>query len=65
MVQNQHLKNPLSHHGDISQQLELMLNSPDFRATPTQVAFLKYVVAQTLAGNAGQIKAYTVATEVF
>ncbi len=53
------------HHEAISRQLEHMLNSPSFRATPMQIALLRYVVAQTLAGNADQIKAYTVATEVF
>jgi len=41
------------------------LDSPDFRATPMQIALFKYVVDQTLADNADQIKAYTVATEVF
>jgi TolB-like protein len=42
-----------------------MLASPDFNATPQQIALLKYVVNQTLAGNADSIKGYTVATEVF
>jgi adenylate cyclase len=42
-----------------------MLASPDFTATPQQSALLKYVVKQTLAGNASEIKGYTVATEVF
>jgi TolB-like protein/Tfp pilus assembly protein PilF len=49
----------------ISSQLELMLGSPDFNATPQQRALLEYVVNQTLAGNDDQIKGYTVATEVF
>ena len=49
----------------ISRQLERMLASPDFKATPQQVALLRYVVNQTLAGNSSQIKGYTVATEVF
>ena len=49
----------------ISLQLERILNSPDFRASPQQIAFLKFVVFQTLAGNASVIKGYTVATEVF
>jgi TolB-like protein len=42
-----------------------MLASPDLNATPQQSALLKYVVNQTLAGNADRIKGYTVATEVF
>jgi adenylate cyclase len=49
----------------ISHQLERMLGSPDFRATPQQTAFFKFVVNQTLDGKADQIKGYTVATEVF
>ncbi len=42
-----------------------MLSSPDFHATPQQIALLKFVVNQTLAGNAHEIKGYTVATRVF
>lgn len=49
----------------ISHQLDVMLARPDFNATPQQVALLKYVVNQSLAGNADRIKGYTVATEVF
>ena len=52
-------------HEEISRQLEHMLESQDFKATPTQVAFLQYVVDQTLAGNGSHIMGYTVATEVF
>jgi len=50
---------------EIARQLERILTSPDFTATPQQIALLEYVVNQTLAGNADQIKGYTVATEVF
>ena len=49
----------------ISHQLDRMLSSPDFRATPQQTKFFRYVVTQTLDGKADQIKGYTVATEVF
>ena len=49
----------------ISRQLERMLASADFQATPQQIALLKYVVNQSMAGNASYIKGYTVATEVF
>ena len=49
----------------ISHQLDRMLGSPDFRATPQQTAFFKFVVNQTLDGKADKIKGYTVATEVF
>jgi TolB-like protein len=50
---------------DISRQIQRMLDSPDFTASPQQVVLLKYVVNQTLAGNADSIKGYTVATEAF
>jgi hypothetical protein len=50
---------------EISRQLERMLSSQDFHASPQQSAFLKFIVNQTLAGNANRIKGYTVATEVF
>ena len=50
---------------DITRQLERILDSPDFKATPQQTALLRYVVNQTLAGNAYRIKGYIVATEVF
>ncbi len=50
---------------DINHQLEAILASPDFTATPQQVCLLRYVVEQTLAGNAESIKGYTIATEVF
>jgi adenylate cyclase len=59
-----HKSSPPSHEV-ISHQLERMLGSPDLNATPQQSALLKYVVNQTLAGNADTIKGYTVATEVF
>jgi len=49
----------------IREQLDRILNSPEFKATNTQKAFLKYVVEKKLAGQAAGIKGYTVATEVF
>jgi hypothetical protein len=49
----------------ISDQIELIFASPDFDATPQQVAVLKFVVNHTLAGKGGEIKDYTVATGVF
>ena len=52
-------------HDEIRSTLEHILASPDFKGTPQQVALLRYVVAQTLAGNSDRIKGYTVATEVF
>jgi adenylate cyclase len=49
----------------ISNQLELILASPDLNATQQQIAFLKFVVNQTLAGKGREINDHTVATEVF
>jgi adenylate cyclase len=65
MMKDQCLQLSLASEDDITCQLERMLANPDFDATPQQTAFLKYVVNQTLAGNADRIKGYTVATEVF
>lgn len=48
----------------IERQVEQMLTSPDFKATPQQTALFRYVVNQTLSGKASRIKGYTVATEV-
>jgi adenylate cyclase len=49
----------------VNAQMERILNSPEFKATDAQRAFLQYVVEKTLAGHADAIKGYTVATEVF
>ena len=49
----------------IFRQLERLLSSPDFHASPQQINFLNFVVKKTLDGNAGKIKGYTIATEVF
>ena len=53
MMQGQYPKSSPPSHEAISHQLELLLASPDFTATPQQIAFLEYVVNQTLADNAG------------
>ena len=63
MVQEPHV--PSSNKDEISHQLERMLTSSDFHATPQQVALLKFVVNQTLAGKASEINGYTVATQAF
>ncbi len=49
----------------ITRQLERMLSNPEFRVTPNQAAFLRFVVERTIAGEGSRIKAYTIATEVF
>lgn len=46
-------------------QMGRILNSPEFKATDAQRAFLQYVVEKKLSGHADEIKGYTVATEVF
>ena len=46
-------------------QLDRILTSVEFDATPREQSFLKYVVGETLDGRASRIKAYTIAVEVF
>jgi adenylate cyclase len=48
----------------VNAQMERILNSPEFKATDAQRAFLQYVAEKTLAGHADAIKGYTIATEV-
>ncbi len=52
-------------HRQILQQLEKILSSAEFYATEQQKNFLIFVVKESLAGRADQIKGYTVATQVF
>ena len=51
--------------GAVRKQMTRVLNSSEFNGTDAQRAFLEYVVDKTLAGQADEIKGYTVATEVF
>ena len=57
-------KLPASHEA-VHRQLERITTSPEFKATPNQMAFLKFVVNQALADKAHTIRGYTVATKVF
>lgn len=50
---------------DIRRELARILASPNFDASERNRHFLSYVVEEALAGRAGRIKAYSVATEVF
>jgi len=50
---------------DVEAQLKRILKSSYFKATRMQRKFLKFVVNETLVGNAYQIKGYTVAIQVF
>jgi hypothetical protein len=52
-------------HDAITDQLELILNSPDFDANQRQKGILKYIVKQSLAGTAREITDADLATEVF
>jgi adenylate cyclase len=49
---------------DIRQQLEKILVSPPFVNSANLRNFLKFIVEKTLAGEAAEIKGYTVATQV-
>ena len=49
----------------IRRQLQQILASKTFQATEAQKAFLAFVVKKTLSGKSGEIKGYTVATQVF
>lgn len=49
----------------IRQQVERILSSSDFRATPRRREFLKYVVAEQEAGRLGGLKGYSIAVAVY
>ena len=49
----------------IREQLDLLVRDEVFRSSKRSVAFLKYVVEQTLNGSADQIKERTIGVEVF
>jgi adenylate cyclase len=49
----------------VQRQLRRILASPEFHATRRQREFLHFVVTETIAGRAQEIKAFTVATRVF
>lgn len=50
---------------EIRDQLERMLASQTFAASPRLRTFLRYVVDRTLAGEAGQLKEYAIGADVF
>jgi len=49
----------------IRNQLERILDSAEFKASDKQRKFLSFVVDETLAGRASQLKGYTVAVAVY
>ena len=64
-MKTQNPKPPPPTSEQISGQLQRMLASPDFQASPQQIAFLKLIVERTLAGKARKLDDSTVAGEVF
>jgi tetratricopeptide (TPR) repeat protein len=50
---------------EIREQLDRIIESSAFETSQRNRRFLRYVVEETLAGRAGRIKAYSVATVVF
>lgn len=48
---------------EVVESLEAVLQDAKFAAAPQMSAFLRFVVIQTLDGNADRIKAYTVAVD--
>ena len=52
-------------HKAIKDQMELVLDSPDFQASPRLKKFFRFLVEEALAGRASQLKGYTIATTVF
>lgn len=51
--------------GRVREQLDLLINDIAFRSSKRSVAFLRYVVNQTLNGSADQLKERTIGVEVF
>lgn len=49
----------------VRQQLDKITSSPEFHATRQQRDFLVFVVMETLAGRAEDLKGYSIATQVF
>ena len=64
MPMNQQQKSPPSDE-EILRQLERILSSRDFHASPGLVSFIKFIVNRTLACKAPKIQNDTVAAEVF
>ncbi len=51
--------------GAIDEQVDRICKSPEFAANQRRKAFLRFVVAETLAGRADRLKGYTIALSVF
>jgi adenylate cyclase len=46
-------------------QMERVLSADGFKRSPRMAGFLRFVVSETLAGNADRLKEYVIAVEVF
>ncbi len=46
----------------VTDELNRMLSHGEFKVTPAQEAFLRYVVEKAIAGKTSRIEAYTIAT---
>ena len=57
--------NVLPSSDEVTRHLELLQACVELRALPSELALLNYLVDQTLAGKVHQIKANTIAAEVF
>ena len=65
LMNDQYTKASSSLKKAISKQIELIVEIKDFKAKPQQIAFLKFILNQTLAGKGREINDYSVAVEVF
>ena len=52
-------------HFAIQEQLQRILTHPEFQATEKIRDFLQFVVEETLAGRAGQLKGFTIANAIY
>ncbi|MGYP002629586667 len=57
--------NPVTDLKAIEEELNRILSSPEFEATARQKEFLRFVTQMFLEGRSGEIKGYTIATDVF
>ena len=49
----------------VTAQMNLILESPDFQASPRLKKFFRFLVEETLAGRASRLKGYSIAIAVF
>jgi adenylate cyclase len=65
MMKDQLTEDSPSFQKAVTHHVESILKSQDFKATPKDITFLKFIVNQALTGKGRKINGYTVATEVF